>query len=133
MNLQRLENFLKAAARLNEAVENYAKDTKNSFSRDALIQRFEFTFELAWKCLGEYLAAQGILLELKAPRPILKAAFSAGYIDGEQLWLEILQSRNLMSHIYDEATADQIARDITLKYIAAIDALALCFTKSTST
>lgn len=127
MNPQRLDNFLKAAARLNEAAENYNKDMENSFSRDALIQRFEFTFELAWKCLGEYLTAQGIVLEFNAPRPVLKAAFSAGYIGDEQLWLEILQSRNLMSHIYDEDTADQIARAIISRYIAAIGALVLRF------
>jgi len=123
MNVQRLENFKKAILRLNEAVTNFNIDTKNSFSRDALIQRFEFTFELAWKCLADYLIMQGMVIENKFPRQVIKLAFSGGLIKNEAVWLKILQCRNLMSHIYDETIADAIAADIANQYATEMNDL----------
>ena len=123
MNVQRLENFKKAILRLNEAVTNFNIDTKNSFSRDALIQRFEVTFELAWKCLADYLIMQGMVMENRFPRQVIKLAFSGNLIKDEAVWLKILQSRNLMSHIYDETVADAIAGDIANQYAVVISDL----------
>ena len=123
MNTQRFENFEKAVLRLNEAVANFNRDTKNSFSRDALIQRFEFTFELAWKCLADYLITQGMVMENRFPRQVIKLAFSGSLIKDEAVWLKILQSRNLMSHIYDETIADAIAGDIANQYATVISDL----------
>ena len=116
MNQQKFENFSNAINRLGEAVNHFKKDTNNSIYRDALIQRFEFSFELAWKCLAEYLFDQGINLESKTPRTVLKEAFEARIISDENLWLEILQSRNLMSHTYNEHDATEIAKKITKNY-----------------
>jgi len=129
MSQQKIVNLKNATTRLIEAVENFNTDRSNTFSRDALIQRFEFSFELAWKCLMDYIIQQGMRVEQKMPRPVLKDAYSAGIITDENLWLEILQSRNLMSHIYDEGTANKIADDIAKNYAFAIQALCKMLSK----
>ncbi len=116
----KLENFTNANKRLREAVTAYKNETENKLYRDALIQRFEFTFELAWKTLAEVLRDNGIVPEIIAPKTILKAAYSAGYIDDETNWVNILEDRNSMSHTYDEETANRIADDICNRYAKTI-------------
>jgi nucleotidyltransferase substrate binding protein (TIGR01987 family) len=73
---------------------------------DATIQRFEFTFELAWKFLKEYFFEQG--LELNYPREVIKEAFAVRLIDDEGVWLGMLKDRNMTSHTYNEMLADEI-------------------------
>jgi nucleotidyltransferase substrate binding protein (TIGR01987 family) len=94
-----------AAARLLEV----ASQRETDIVRDAAIQRFEFTFELVWKTLQLYLEHQG--LDCIGPRPVLKKAFGAGLIaasDEADVWLQMLEDRNLTSHAYDEMLARQI-------------------------
>ncbi len=119
----KLINLTNANKRLKEAVTAYKNNPDNSLYRDALIQRFEFTFELAWKTTAEILRDHGVVLEIVSPRTVLQSAFSVGYVTDEETWLQILEARNLMSHIYDEETAIEIADDICKNYAKAISAL----------
>jgi nucleotidyltransferase substrate binding protein (TIGR01987 family) len=73
---------------------------------DATIQRFEFTFELFWKCLKELFNQEE--LGLNYPKEVFQEAFSVGLIDNEQTWVNMLQDRNMTSHTYNEALADAI-------------------------
>ena len=91
--------FLKALKRLSEALDKEEDDLKI----DASIQRFEFTFELAWKTIKRALLIEGIVC--KTPRECLKASFRLGLIDSEEEWLDMLDDRNAMSHIYSEEEA----------------------------
>lgn len=116
----KLANFTNANKRLREAVTAYKNNPENSLYRDALIQRFEFTFELAWKTAAEVLRDHGIVLELISPKTVLQAAYSVGYLDDEEIWLRILEARNIMSHVYDEEIAIEIADDICKHYAKAI-------------
>jgi nucleotidyltransferase substrate binding protein (TIGR01987 family) len=105
-----LEN---AARRLQEAVGQPETD----LVRDAVIQRFEFTFELAWKSLKIYLERQG--LDCGGPRSTLKKAFAESLIDSQEeadVWLQMLEDRNLTSHAYDQALASRIYRHIVRDY-----------------
>lgn len=104
--LNKYENFKKATSRLGETLEEYKTNPSDSI-RDGAIQRFEFTVELAWKTIREYLVEQG-LQELNTPRAVLKEAFAAKVIDDEPLWMDMIKDRNLTSHVYDEDTAGQI-------------------------
>ncbi len=79
---------------------------------DATIQRFEFTFELFWKLLKIFLNNKGI--QVNYPKDVLKEAFSAGLLDDEFTWLNMLKDRNLTSHTYDEALANNIFAHIRL-------------------
>ena len=119
----KLVNFTAANKRLKEAVTAYKSDKENSLYRDALIQRFEFTFELAWKTTAEVLRGQGIVPEILSPKSVFRVAYNSGYITKENIWLDILNDRNSMSHTYDEQSASRIADDICNRYAKEINAL----------
>ncbi|GAA5336937.1 nucleotidyltransferase substrate binding protein [Thermus antranikianii] len=99
---ERLHLFRRAVDRLANALAQ----PKNEFLRDSAIQRFEFTFELAWKVLKEYLELQG--LEARSPKAAIRGAFQVGLLPEDPGWLEMLELRNLTSHTYDEALAERI-------------------------
>lgn len=113
---EKYEKLVSAVERLDEAVSDYEK-VKLTSVRDGVIQRFEFCTELAWKTLREYLIEQGYT-EVNSPKSVLRLAFSDGIVDDEQGWLNILDSRNITSHVYDEETADTVFRSIKTSYTA---------------
>lgn len=113
-----VENALK---RLREAVA----EPEGDLVRDAVIQRFEFTFELVWKTLKLYLERQG--LDCGGPRSTLKKAFTDGLIASPEeadLWLQLLEDRNLTSHAYDEALARRIYQHIVKDYVTTLGNMA---------
>lgn len=116
-------NFLKAVQRLSEAVVEYQGGGSTTV-RDGVIQRFEFTFELAWKSLKEYLIDQGVSAELQFPKRVLREAYAAGIINQEAPWLDMLQARNTTSHVYDDKTAAAIAAQICGSFLPELQALA---------
>ena len=122
--LQKIENYQNAVKRLEEAIARYQAAPDDTLYRDGLIQRFEFTFELAWKSLKEYMEDQGVMMTIVSPRSVLKEAYSMGIINGPELWNEAVDSRNLMSHIYDESTAVAIADRVSKEFIIPLTALA---------
>ena len=87
--LQKIENYKRALAQLEEAVDRYQQSPKDTLYRDGLIQRFEFTVELAWKSMKEYLEDQGMVLSIASPRGILKEAYAAVNPNAE---IEVQQS-----------------------------------------
>ena len=110
---ERQAAVLNAAARLAEA----AALPETDIVRDAAIQRFEFTFELVWKTLQLYLEHEG--LESSGPRAVLKRAFVMRLIpdqDEADVWLRMLDDRNLTSHAYDETLAVRIYTRIVHDY-----------------
>lgn len=93
--------------------------------RDATIQRFEFTFEAAWKALQMYLQYQG--LEANGPRQALKQAFAQGLIptpEEADIWMDMLEDRNLTTHTYREELAEAIAANIRARYAACLHEMA---------
>lgn len=100
----KLEKFNKTLISL-EAI--YLKPMQEDRSNiDATIQRFEFTFELAWKFLKDYFAERDI--ELNYPKEVLQEAFKVSIIRHEDVWVKMLHDRNMTSHTYDEKLADEI-------------------------
>lgn len=77
---------------------------------DAAIQRFEFSFELCWKTLQKFLAQEGFVVA--SPKQALQKAYALGWIANEDLWLEMLEDRNITSHTYHEEKALQIHRHL---------------------
>lgn len=122
--LQKVENYQNALKRLEEAIARYQTAPNDTLYRDGLIQRFEFTFELAWKSLKEYMEDQGMVMTIVSPRSVLKEAYAAGMIDNPDIWNEAVDSRNLMSHIYDEETAISIANRVSSEFIIPLTSLA---------
>ena len=124
--MKKAHNYLSAYDRLAWAVAELARDPLDELRRDGLIQRFEFTFELAWKSLKEYLEAQGFA-RLTTPREVLREAYAAELIDGEAVWLSMLDARNQTSHLYDEDVSAEIAARICGEYLAPLGALAALY------
>lgn len=118
--MKKVENYLKAVQRLDEANTEYLKNMENDVIRDGLIQRFEFTFELAWKASKEYLIDQGFSNDLHFPKQVLRAAYENHMIDDEETWLKMLDSRNRTSHIYDDKVAAAIAENITGSFLPVL-------------
>lgn len=123
MPLTKCKNFCKAAARLGEALTEYAASPESTVMRDGVIQRFEFTFELAWKSLKEYMEDQGAE-GMQFPKQVLKKAYAAGLISDEEVWLDMLAARNLTAHIYDDAQAARVLAAIQSRYRQRFDSLA---------
>ena len=102
------DSFANALRRLEEALKEDI--TKSSTFIDGTIQRFEFTFELAWKLLRMILLNEGI--ESNTPRATLKEAYLAKLISDGEGWIDMLEDRNRTSHLYDEKIAEAIYRKI---------------------
>ena len=117
---QKFENYKNALNRLNDGIVKF--DQTNDLLRDGLIQRFEFTFELAWKALKAIFEEEG-LTALNSPKTVLREAFSAGLIEKDELWLAMLSDRNTTAHIYNEQLAIEICNKIIKEYVCELDHL----------
>ncbi|MGL4209391.1 MAG: nucleotidyltransferase substrate binding protein [Candidatus Adiutrix sp.] len=121
---QRFDNFTKAFALLNSANEQFFSKELSMLEREGIIQRFEYTYELAWKTLKDYLEYAGALdLNEVTARAVFKAAFRANIIEDEQVFINMMLSRNLVSHCYDFNKFDEIIDLITSSYFQALSDL----------
>ena len=120
---QRLANYQRALANLTEAVELSRQRELSNLEKQGLIQAFEFTHELAWNCLRDYLRYQGEQ-NLMGSRDATRRAFSVGLITEGEQWMDMIANRNRTSHTYNESTARQIAEAITGHYHALFCQLA---------
>lgn len=119
---QRFSNFEKALQKLTEAIElvqasensnrsqfiesiNYEK--LDEIIKEGLIQRFEYTYEMAWNVMKDYASYQGIN-DLTGSRDAIRFAFSAKLISDGESWMEMIKSRVLTTHTYNEATANEV-------------------------
>lgn len=117
---QRFASFSKALTALSlaldevlsEEYDNQRPIVKEMF-RDSVIQRFEFTFELAWKLMKDYCNYCGF--DVNSPNAAIKQSLQMGLIEDRQ-WMEMLKSRNVSTHTYDEEMADEVLLDIEVYY-----------------
>ena len=110
----RFANFEKAFNRLINAIKQVENDSDNELLQAGLVQTYEFTFELAWKTLKDYLEEEGY--DVSSPRKTIKQAFQSGYIKDGDIWIKSLDDRNIIAHVYDEAVANEVSADIQGKY-----------------
>ena len=116
---QRFNNFTLARSALQEATTATEREPANRLYRIALISAFNFTYELGWKTLKDYLALNGV--DVSLPREVIKQAFHHKLIADGQIWIDMMQDRNLITHIYDEKIAVQVAQNIRTRYLQAIE------------
>lgn len=96
-----LNDLVRASVELEDAL---MLSPENDVIKAGCIQYFEFTFELAWKTVKRFAEDEGIA-DCNSPKAALKAAFSNGWIKEEEVWLDMLSSRNKMSHTYSASSA----------------------------
>ncbi len=116
----RLESFGKALASLCELTDMSGK--ADDVIVDATIQRFEVTFELAWKTIQDYLTESGIT-EFKGPRKVIVKAYGDGLIGDGQIWLNMLNDRNTLAHEYTYEESRIVYRNIVSSYVTALKQL----------
>jgi nucleotidyltransferase substrate binding protein (TIGR01987 family) len=109
---QRLSHFSKALGQLRKFIE---KGTLNELEEQGLIQAFEYTYELAWNTLKDYFEAQGET-GIHGSRDAFRLAFKRGLIANGEAWMEMIASRTLTTHTYNEEVADQIATAVANRY-----------------
>ncbi|GFO64470.1 nucleotidyltransferase substrate binding protein [Geomonas paludis] len=99
---ERVSDYLKALAQLEKA----GSQPKDEFLRDSVIQRFEFTHELAWKMLKLRLEQEDVFA--RTPRETLQSSLEAGFIEDGNAWSDLQKMRNLTSHTYNEELAEEV-------------------------
>lgn len=125
--IQRLNNYTKAFQSLSEAVKLSKTRELSDLEKQGLIQAFEYTHELAWNLLKDYLEYCGHV-GLIGSRDSTREAFRRGLIEAGEIWMEMILSRNSTSHTYDEKLAETVLSDILNKYYHQFEILADKFT-----
>lgn len=119
---QRFDNYDKAFSELKEGIDltNHRELTK--LEQQGLIQGFEYTHELAWNLLKDYLEAKGHV-GLIGSRDTTREAFKRGLIHEGETWMDMIKSRNMTSHAYDSDTAELVYSEIVTRYFPQFQAL----------
>lgn len=120
--IQRFNHFVKALSQLKEAVTLARRRPLSKLEEQGLIQAFEFTHELAWNTLRDFLEDRGAQ-NLYGSKDASREAFKTGLIENGEAWMDMITSRNLTSHTYDEATAAKIVSAILDTYFVEFEAL----------
>src|SRR5580658_5727322 len=119
---QRFGNFERGFVLLREALERKPEEL-SMLEKEGVIQRFEYTFELAWKTLKDYLEDGGLVISPVTPRQVIKEAFAAKVISDGDVWIHMLDHRNLLSHTYDSSVFEQAVDAIAERYLSAMTKL----------
>ncbi len=112
---QRFTNYSKALKQLESAVDEYA-GTEIDIIKEGIVQRFEFTHELAWKLMQDILQEEGFT-DIIGSRTATKTAFNRNLINDGDTWLEMIKSRNITVHTYDEKILSQEFKKIVVLYL----------------
>jgi nucleotidyltransferase substrate binding protein (TIGR01987 family) len=131
--VHRFSNYIKALDKLIEAVDYIREnltlekydpshpgryEIMDQIIKEGLIQRFEYTHELAWNVMKDYAVYQGIS-NVGGSRDSTREGFRLGLISNGEIWMEMLASRNITSHTYNEKTAEEILQKILNDYYPA--------------
>lgn len=115
---QGFQNFQNAFGTLEFGV---SVEKPNILEQQGIIHIFEFTFELSWKTLKDFLESKEVMVSY--PRDVIKQAFQHEILEDGELWMEMLEQRNLMSHTYNEELAELALQKIKSSYFPAISQL----------
>jgi len=111
---QRFENYTKAVEQMTRFIE---AGELNEMEEQGLIQSFEYTYELAWNTLKDFFEEQGET-QVMGSRDAFRLAFKRGLIEEGEVWMDMIKSRALTTHTYNEATAKAIAQSIRGAFFA---------------
>lgn len=127
--IQRLQNFDRALVLLRRGIEimdspDHPLDPAlTAIVREGTIQRFEYCFELGWKTLKDYLEFRKVTLPKRGPGDVLKIAFETGYISHGEDWLQALDARNEMSHVYRQDAFERVLIEIRRRFLTRLEEL----------
>ncbi len=113
---------------LSEAVALSEQRELSRLEKQGMIQAFEFTHELAWKTIKDFLVSRGTT-SIFGSKDSTREAFKLELIEDGEVWMNMIKSRNLTSHTYDEATADEIVKEIISSYTEAFEKMLTRFSE----
>lgn len=119
---QRFENFDRALCLLSNALAD-GQEKLSPLEQEGAAQRLEYTLELTWKCMKDYLEESGVSINPSTPRQVIKEAFVAKIISDGQVWIDMLNHRNLLSHTYDFTIFEDAIRATIARYLPALQSL----------
>jgi nucleotidyltransferase substrate binding protein (TIGR01987 family) len=119
---QRFQNFDRAFTLLSEALKR-GPEALNALEKEGVIQRFEYSFELAWKTLRDFLEEGGLVISPVTPRQVIKEAFAAKVLADGQVWIDMLDHRNRLSHTYAASVFEEAVKAIAARYLPAMETL----------
>ena len=122
--MAKLENLKEDLTKANQRLKEASGLEPTRIHKDATIQRFEFTFELAWKTIQEYIRDQGF--DCKSPKSCFRTAAEVGLIKNIEIWFEYLKARNLIAHTYNEKLSNEVYSE-AIKFGAEVDNLLKAF------
>ena len=125
---QRLQSFRKAFSSLSEGVKLAEERKLSRLEKQGLIQAFEFTHELAWNVLKDYLEEQGFR-DVIGSKGATREAFKNGLIEDGETWMEMIKARNLTSHTYNQDVAEGIVRNVLGRFHPAFAVMEQHFVK----
>ena len=125
---QRFDNLTKAYQELQEAMEVSQIKSLTKLEKQGVIQGFEYTHELAWNLLKDYLEEYGGHTGLVGSKDTTREAFKRGLVQDGEVWMLMINSRNLTSHTYNEDLAETVFNDIVEKFYPAFTELVEKFT-----
>lgn len=111
---QRFENYNKAVEQMTRFIE---KGELNEMEEQGLIRSFEYTYELAWNTLKDFFEEQGET-QVMGSRDAFRLAFKRGLVEDGEIWMDMIKSRALTTHTYNEATAKAIAQSIRVEFFS---------------
>lgn len=124
---QRFQNFNRAYNLLNCALEENDIDDLSNLEQEGVIQRFEYTYELACKTLKDYLEYNGVNITEITARSVFKEAYSSGIIKNSEIFIDMMLSHNLLSHTYDFNKFRDILIKVKKDYLPELSDLYLFF------
>ena len=105
---QRFSNYQKALAQLQKFID---KGDLSELEEQGLIKAFEYTYELAWNTIKDFLEFKG-QTDIYGSRDATRKAFELGIIEDGESWMDMLKSRNTTSHTYNEEVAEEICQAV---------------------
>ncbi len=120
--IYRFDNYKRGFIILRQAMELEAERPLTELEKIGAVRCFEFTWELGWKTLKDYLESLGLYPETASPASTIKTAFEAGVIIDGETWMKALDARNRMAHTYDMRAFTETIEQIRTQYLAMFDA-----------
>ena len=120
---QRFQNFDKAFILLRDAIRQQPLEDFSDLEQEGIIQRFEYSYELAWKVLKDYLQNEGVIINPVTPRNVIKEAFAVQILSDGQVWIDMMLHRNLLSHTYDFSKFKEVLIATRDRYLDAFQEL----------
>lgn len=120
--VQRFQNFDGALVLLREGI-GLLDGEVHPIVQEGVVQRFEYTFELAWKTLKDYLVRKKVTLVRSGPADVIRAAFATDYILDGDTWMDAFDARNEMSHVYKRQAFERVVADVRNRFLAVFEDL----------